>query len=93
MEQLLLSCRALSSPTLCRFIPALSQRPINSPEYVPGTNQLQSATGDNALVFTHDASGNMTGMGDRTLVYNQKTRLIRVKEIFEILGEYVYNDL
>ncbi len=27
MEQLLLSCRALSSPTLCRFIPALSQRP------------------------------------------------------------------
>jgi len=27
MVQLLLSCRALSSPTLYRFIPALSQRP------------------------------------------------------------------
>ena len=27
MDQLLLSCGALSSPTLCRFIPALSQRP------------------------------------------------------------------
>jgi hypothetical protein len=27
MVQLLLSCRALSSPTLCRFIPALSGRP------------------------------------------------------------------
>ncbi len=27
MEQLLLLCRALSSPTLCRFIPALSARP------------------------------------------------------------------
>ena len=29
MEQLLLLCRALSSPTLCRFIPALSVRPLN----------------------------------------------------------------
>ena len=28
MVQLLLSCRALSSPTLCRFIPALSERPL-----------------------------------------------------------------
>ena len=27
VEQLFLSCRALSSPTLCRFIPALSLRP------------------------------------------------------------------
>jgi len=27
MVQLLLSCSALSSPTLCRFIPALSERP------------------------------------------------------------------
>ncbi|MCF6186488.1 MAG: 4Fe-4S binding protein [Desulfobulbaceae bacterium] len=27
MEQLLLLCRALSSPTLCRFIPALSVCP------------------------------------------------------------------
>jgi hypothetical protein len=27
MEQLLLLCGALSSPTLCRFIPALSARP------------------------------------------------------------------
>ncbi len=27
VDQLILSCRALSSPTLCRFIPALSQRP------------------------------------------------------------------
>ena len=28
MEQLLLLCRALSSPTICRFIPALSVCPL-----------------------------------------------------------------
>jgi hypothetical protein len=28
MEQLLLLCGGLSPPTLCRFIPALSQRPL-----------------------------------------------------------------
>jgi len=28
VDQLILSCRALSSPTLCRFIPALSLRPL-----------------------------------------------------------------
>ena len=28
MEQFLLSCRALSSPTLCRSIPALSTKPL-----------------------------------------------------------------
>ena len=31
MESLLLSCRALSSPTTCRFIPALSELPTNVP--------------------------------------------------------------
>jgi hypothetical protein len=29
MDSLLLSCRALSSPTTCRFIPALSGLPTN----------------------------------------------------------------
>ncbi|MBE9504571.1 MAG: hypothetical protein IME96_10385 [Proteobacteria bacterium] len=31
MEQFLLSCRALASPTLCRFIPALSVHPRPQP--------------------------------------------------------------
>src|SRR5712692_1564275 len=29
MDSLLLSCRALSSPTTCRFIPALSENPVS----------------------------------------------------------------
>jgi len=37
MEQLLLSCRALSSPTLCRFIQALSVRPARFQDR-PGFN-------------------------------------------------------
>ncbi len=32
MDSLLLSCRALSSPTTCRFIPALSGWPTIHPE-------------------------------------------------------------
>ncbi|MDT7812067.1 MAG: hypothetical protein QOJ42_1983 [Acidobacteriaceae bacterium] len=32
MDSLLLSCRALASPTTCRFIPALSGLPVNRPQ-------------------------------------------------------------
>src|SRR5215469_216681 len=39
MDSLLLSCRALASPTTCRFIPALSESPVNRNESgLPNTN-------------------------------------------------------
>ena len=61
--------------------------------YIAGTNKLQEITGPNPTTFTHDANGNITGMGGKTLVYNQKNRLIRVEEGSDVLGEYGYNGL
>ena len=61
--------------------------------YIPGTNKLQEITGANPTSFTYDANGNTTGMGDKTLTYNQNNRLIRVEENSVVLGEYTYNGL
>jgi RHS repeat-associated protein len=62
--------------------------------YLAGTNQLyfQYAAGD-LILFTYDPNGNMSGMGDKTLVYNQDNRLVRVDGSQGTLGEYVYNAL
>ncbi|MFZ0452043.1 MAG: hypothetical protein WAL98_22650, partial [Desulfatiglandaceae bacterium] len=59
--------------------------------YAPGTNRLTGITGDNPETFSHDANGNTTAVGDRTLIYNQNNRLIRVTENGTALGEYLYN--
>ena len=61
--------------------------------YAPGTNRIQEITGYNPTTFTLDAAGNITTMGDKTLVYNQRHRLIRVEQGAEVLGEYTYNGL
>ena len=61
--------------------------------YVTGTNKIQEITGNNPLEFTHDANGNITAMGGKTLFYNQNNRLQRVEESNIVLVEYAYNGL
>jgi RHS repeat-associated protein len=57
--------------------------------YVTGTNKIQEITGP--VAYTHDANGNITGVGSKVLTYNQNNRLIRVEENSTVLGEYTYN--
>lgn len=59
--------------------------------YASGTNRLQEITGP--VAYTYDANGNITGIGDKVLTYNQNNRLVQVEENSTILGEYVYNGL
>ncbi|MBW2345604.1 MAG: RHS repeat protein, partial [Deltaproteobacteria bacterium] len=59
--------------------------------YLTGTNRLQEITGQNPLTFTYDANGNTTGMGDKTLAYNQNNRLIQADQGESTLGDYTYN--
>ncbi len=59
--------------------------------YIAGTNRLQEITGP--VAYTYDANGDITGIGNRVLTYNQNNRLVRVEEDSTILGEYVYNGL
>ncbi len=62
--------------------------------YLPGTNKLGEISGPfDPVTYTYDANGNITGIGDRTFIYNQNNRLIRVEEDGDTLGEYVYNGL
>lgn len=61
--------------------------------YGADSNRIDEITGDDPVSFTLDAAGNVTAMGDRTLVYNQHHRLVRVEEGTEVLGEYTYNGL
>jgi RHS repeat-associated protein len=61
--------------------------------YIAGTNKLDSITGTNPISFTSDANGNITAIGDKTLIYNQNNRLIKVEENSLVLGEYTYNGL
>jgi hypothetical protein len=44
MDSLLLSCRALSSPTTCRFSPALSGLPVIRPKHFMALEHPQSET-------------------------------------------------
>ena len=61
--------------------------------YIMGTNLLQDVTNTETVTYSYDANGNITGMGDKILIYNQNNRLIRVEENGDILGEYIYNGL
>ncbi len=61
--------------------------------YINGTNKLDEITGLNAKTFTHDSNGNITGLGNKSLFYNQNNRLIRVEQGAITLGEYTYNGL
>jgi RHS repeat-associated protein len=59
--------------------------------YASGTNRLQEIAG--SVAYKYDANGNITGIGNKVLTYNQNNRLVRVEENSTILGEYVYNGL
>jgi len=59
--------------------------------YITGTNRLQGVTGP--VVYTYDANGNITGIGNKVLTYNQNNRLVMVEENGTTLGEYAYNGL
>lgn len=61
--------------------------------YIDGTNKIEQITGTATTVFSHDANGNIIGIGNRTFVYNQNNRLVRVEQGDSILGEYSYNGL
>jgi RHS repeat-associated protein len=64
---------------------------IETYTYFAGTNRLHEVTGP--VNFTYDANGNITGIGNRTFIYNQNDRLVQAEEDSTILGEYVYNGL
>ncbi len=59
--------------------------------YQEGTNKLQEITGLNPTTFAYDGNGNVTGIGAKTLTYNQNNRLIQVTEGMIDQGTYVYN--
>ncbi|MBW2021145.1 MAG: RHS domain-containing protein [Deltaproteobacteria bacterium] len=56
-------------------------------------HMLDEITGPNPVVFSYDANGNTTGMGDKIFVYNQNNRLIKAAEGDITIGEYIYNAL
>jgi RHS repeat-associated protein len=61
--------------------------------YVTGTNIIDSISNGTATTYTHDANGNITGINNKILTYNQNNRLISVEEDSVTLGEYIYNGL
>ena len=61
--------------------------------YITGTNIIDSITNGTATTYTHDANGNITGINNKILTYNQNNRLISVEEDSNVLGEYTYNGL
>jgi RHS repeat-associated protein len=61
--------------------------------YVTGTNILDTVMDTDTIRFTHDANGNITGIGTKTLTYNQDNRFISVADDGVTLGEYTYNGL
>jgi RHS repeat-associated protein len=70
--------------------------------YIIGTNILDTVTNAETTTYTHDANGNITGIdnkvliynqNNKVLIYNQNNRLIRVEENSVVLGEYTYNGL
>jgi len=62
--------------------------------YYPGTNKLNEVvTGTDTVTYTFDLNGNITGIGNKVLTYNQNNRLVMVEEDSVVLGEYIYNGL
>ena len=56
-------------------------------------NRLTEANGQEAAQYTYDDNGNVISDGARTFVYNQNSRLIRVEQEGNVLGEYAYDGL
>ena len=62
-------------------------------DYTPGTSKIYVMVDTAYHYYTYDANGNTTGMGNKTLVYNQNNRMIRVDEGGVTVGQYAYNGL
>lgn len=61
-------------------------------DYFSDTNRLHSITyPDQTTYLQYDANGNTTQMGNKSFIYNQNQRLIKVRESGSTLGEYTYN--
>ena len=65
----------------------------NTYSYVTGTNRIDQITGESTINYTYDDNGNITGINDKVLIYNQNNRLIRVEKNSDVLGEYTYNGM
>jgi YD repeat-containing protein len=59
--------------------------------YVSGTNRLDAISGTTNVSLAYDANGNITGMGGKTLAYNQDNRLASVVESGTTVAAYTYN--
>jgi len=59
MESLLLFCRALSSPTMCRFSPALSVPGQSSQSPEGNTGELRLRVGDYRVRFIENPPGTL----------------------------------
>jgi RHS repeat-associated protein len=76
-----------------RLIRTVNDR-TESYTYVPDSNKLARITDSNEPIdYTYDANGNITGIGNKTLIYNQNNRLVRVEENENVIGKYTYNGL
>ena len=59
--------------------------------YLEGSNRVSEISNFTVTPYSYDARGNIVGMGERNLSYNQGSELVRVKVGETILGEYQYN--
>ena len=71
-------------------------RPVLIPEitdyaFTPGTNRLESSSGNVARSYAYDNAGNIVSDGIRTYEYDQSNRLIRVTSGGMVRGEYAYD--
>ena len=49
--------------------------------------ELTGSTGSDQVAFTCDTKGNITGLENKILTYNQSNRPIRMEENSTVLGE------
>ncbi len=59
--------------------------------YASDSNRLLSIDGPDPLSLTYDGNGNVIGAGDKTFIYNQNNRLIRMDRSDRIETVYTYN--
>ena len=59
--------------------------------YEPNSNRLSDMTGSDVRSITHDASGNIITMNNRTFVYGDHNRLAEVRDGSGTVASYTYN--
>lgn len=67
---------------------------IETYAYLSASNRIDQISGaGDPVQYSYDNNGNVTGIGNRSFVFNQSNRLIRVTENSVSLADYVYNAL